>query len=104
MTATKEYEETNRKIAEILGVGAEGAAPNYSGDLNLMRMAEKSLNIDQEYLYGEELAGVCRREENEAAGVDPDHEFPFNGWGHFSLATLEASTRAGAFLRLFSKS
>lgn len=105
MIATRGDEKINRKVAEILGVNVDGeAVPDYSGDLNAMRVAEKSLSIDQEYLYGEALAKVCRREENEVAGEDPDHEFPFNGWGHFSLATLDAATRAGVFSKLFSKS
>jgi hypothetical protein len=77
--------------------------PDFTGDLNAMREAEKSLNVDQEYLYGEALAKECRREENAVAGEDPSHEFPFNGWGHFALATFDARTRAMVFLRLFEE-
>jgi hypothetical protein len=68
-----------------------------------MREAEKSLNIDQEYVYGDELAKECRREENKAEGVSPETTFTFNGWGHYALATLDAKTRATVFLRLFGK-
>ena len=79
----------------------ESWVPNFRGDLNAMREAEKSLSVDQEYLYGEALANECRREENALAGERPDHHFPFNGWGHYALATLDAPTRAAVFLRLF---
>lgn len=79
----------------------ESWVPDFFGDLNAMREAEKSLDIDQEYLYGDALARECRREENAAVGESPDHEFPFNGWGHYALVTLDAPTRAAVFLRLF---
>lgn len=84
------------------GVAAlESWVPDFFGDLNAMREAEKSLTVDQEYLYGDALAKECRREENTVGGEDPDHEFPFNGWGHYALATLDAPTRAALFLQLF---
>lgn len=82
----------------------ESWIPDYGGDLNAMREAERSLNVDQQYLYGEALARECRRAENILAGDDPENEFPFNGWGHFSLSTLDATVRAGVFLRLFEAS
>ena len=81
----------------------ESWIPDYCGDLNKMREAEKSLNIDQEYVYGDALAKECRREENKAEGVSPETTFPFNGWGHYALATLDAKTRATVFLKLFGK-
>lgn len=79
----------------------ESWVPNYRGDLNAMREAEKSLTIDQEYLYGDELAREIRREENILAGDDPDTPFPLNGWGNYLLATIGAATRARVFLKLF---
>ena len=81
----------------------ESWVPDFCGDLNDMRKAEKSLNIDQEYLYGDALAKECRREENAIEGNSPDHEFPFNGWGYYALATIDAPTRAAVFLRLFGQ-
>jgi hypothetical protein len=76
--------------------------PDYTGDLNAMREAEMALDIDEQYLYGEALAKECRREENELSGESCDHEFPFNGWGHFSLATMDAGIRGQVFIKLFA--
>ena len=79
----------------------ESWVPRYCEDLNAMSEAEKTLNIDQQYLYGDALAQEVRREENVLAGDDPESEFPLNGWGHYSVATIGASTRARVFLKLF---
>jgi hypothetical protein len=75
--------------------------PDFCGDLNAMHSAEKTLDIDEEYIYGDALAKEVRLDENRAAGAPAEKEFPFNGWGHYALATLDASVRARIFVELF---
>lgn len=77
--------------------------PDYCNDLNAMHEAERALNIDEEYDYGEELAAMIRRPENTLAGVSEDTVFPLNGWGFYSVAHATARQRAEAFLRTVGK-
>jgi hypothetical protein len=77
--------------------------PDYCNDLNAMHEAERALNIDEEYHYGEELAAMIRRPENTLAGVSEDTVFPLNGWGFYSVAHATARQRAEAFLRTVGK-
>lgn len=82
------------------GRNYETSLPNYLNDLNAMAEVEQILDIDQQYVYGELLAQMIRIPENAAYGEKLEKKFPFNGWGHFSLATMTAAERAEAFLRV----
>lgn len=83
--------------------GRYSPIPDYCNDLNAMHEAERALNIDEEYDYGEELAAMIRRPENTLAGVSEDTVFPLNGWGFYSVAHATARQRAEAFLRTVGK-
>jgi hypothetical protein len=65
---------------------------DYCNDLNAIHEAERHLNIDQEYNYGEELRKV-----SENIGPRGGHFTP-NGWGCFSLAHLNAHQKAQALV------
>ena len=87
-------EQINIAIAEACGKTNIG---NYCNDLNVMHEAEKTLNIDQQYSYGEMLRVV-----SENVGPRGGHFLP-NGWGCFSLAHLTARQRAEAFVTAIGK-
>jgi hypothetical protein len=65
---------------------------DFCNDLNAIHEAERHLNIDQEYNYGEELRKV-----SENIGPRGGHFSP-NGWGCFSLAHLNAHQKAQALV------
>ena len=73
--------------------------PSYTTDLNAMNEAEKMLNVNQEYTYGAALAQLVRDPEDKAFGELPE-EWPFNGWGYFTLAHLTAAQKAETFLKV----
>jgi hypothetical protein len=79
-----------------LNNGYEIPIPDYCNDLNAMHEAEKSLNFDEVYNYGEELRIV-----SENVGPKGGHFTP-NGWGCFSLAHLTAEHRAKSFIKVIS--
>ena len=71
--------------------------PDYCNNLNFVHEIEKTLNIDQQYNYGEAL-----RIASENVGSRGGH-FPFNGWGCFALANLNARKRCEALLKVIGK-
>lgn len=70
---------------------------DYCNDLNAMHEAEKVLEIDQQYVYGEELRAISGN-----VGPCGGHFIP-NGWGVFRLATATPRERSEAFLRTLGK-
>lgn len=67
--------------------------PNFPEDLNACREMEKSLSVDKEHDYGEELRKLAG-----CVGPKGGHH-PLNGWGIIAIAKLTALQRCEAFLR-----
>lgn len=82
-----------------LGTMSKVYVPDYTSDLNAMHEAEKVLDLDQSYEYGQALAMIVREPENIAFKEKPARKFPLNGWGHFHVAHLTAFQRSEAFLK-----
>ena len=71
--------------------------PDYANDLNAMHEAEKSLNPDQTYDYGQFLARLTIGDEFDDEGFTP------NGFGYFAVVRATARQRAEAFLKTVGK-
>jgi hypothetical protein len=89
-------EEINTTLAEKNG----GLALNYCEDLNALRAIEKTLSVDKQYTYGEELAQIVRRQENLRSGDPPEKRFPLNGWGLYDVALTDPLVRAQTLLKI----
>jgi hypothetical protein len=74
------------------------SVPDYLNDLNAMHEAEKVLDWDQKYDYGEALARMTIGDE-----FDDPEGFTPNGLGYFAPITASAAQRAEAFLRTLGK-
>ena len=75
--------------------------PNYTGSLDDMHEAEKSLDVDQEGKYGDALIHqYVHLPENIVCGDKPTKRFPLNCWGYFTLAHLTAAQKAETFLKV----
>lgn len=110
--STVSPEQQRIKIAEVCGwkEGTTGlwqdpdksgyyACPDYLSDLNAMHEAEKVLDEQQKWNYGQLLASLVLKDKNVFFGEEADPEPRLNGYGHFYLATIPAAQRAEAFLR-----
>jgi hypothetical protein len=91
---------TLQEINAALTEKAGGQPLNYCEDLNALRTIEKTLSVDKQYAYGEELAQIVRRAENTRAGENPEKRFPLNGWGLYDVALTDPLIRAQTLLKI----